>query len=100
VPTVSYTVAYSQGSAGGVNGSITLNGTETRTANGRLDDVNNTVFADGFVSIPGYEVTIECTRTASDRMRVHITFTSVSLDPYDYCATVEKVVNDVPLSAP
>jgi len=100
VPTVSYTVSYSQGSDVNVPGSITLNGSETRTASGRLDAINDTVFADGFVSIPGYEVTIECTRTAATFMRVHITFVSVSLYPYDYCAIVEKVVDNVPLGPP
>jgi hypothetical protein len=72
---VSFTVRYTQSDNASGPGEITFNGV-TQTASGRLDDVGNFVFAQGF-SAEGYDVVIECVRTSKHRMQIRIIFTDV-----------------------
>ena len=93
---VSFTVRYTQSDNAPELGEITFNGV-TRTASGRLDDVGNFVFAQGF-SAEGYDIVIECVRTSKHRMQIRIIFTDVSGNfPYETFAALEKVLNGVPI---
>jgi len=99
VPVITFDVGYSQTASSSTPGDITLNGTEVRTASGRLDNVGDVVFADGFISIPGYVLTIECTRTTATTMRVRLIFSGFdSLYLQYYCQLIERTVDNVPLN--
>ncbi len=103
--TVPFSVSYTQQDDGS-NGSITLNG-ETITANGRLDNIGDFVFAEGFASTifvptgPGSDkakATVECVRTSKKTMQIRIMFIAlVDSTGYDnyYDGGLEKVIDNV-----
>jgi len=97
--TVKFDIAYSQGTDVRKPGEITLNGLETVRASGRLDRVGDTVYADGFCGVEGYEVSIECARTPGNTMQVRMYFSAFDADSSGYYSeVVERVIDGVPIT--
>jgi hypothetical protein len=97
--TVKFDIAYSQGTDVRKPGEITLNGAEKIQASGRLDHVGDTVYADGFSCVEGYEVSIECARTHGKMMQVRMYFSTFDADSTAYYSeVVERVIDDVPIT--
>lgn len=91
-------IEYSQPADPGSPGDITLN-SETLPASGRLDEIGDTVTADGFV-LDLFQASVECTRTGASTMQVRLILTAYDpVSPY-YCRYTERVIDDVPLSFP
>lgn len=92
-----FDISYSQSDIPGVPGEITVNG-ETLTADGRLDTVGDSVFADGFTGLTDYSLAVECVRTSATTMEVRVILTAYVDDSSYYCNVIEKVIPNVPLS--
>jgi hypothetical protein len=97
--TVKFDIAYTQGTDVKTPGEITLNGVEKIRASGRLDLVGDTVYADGFCGVEGYEVSIECARTRGNTMQVKMYFSGFDVDSSaHYSEVVERVIDGVPIT--
>lgn len=107
--TVIFRVTYSQGSDPAIPGTITFHyedSSESQAASGRLDHNGAMVFADGFVGLFSYTISIECIRKSRRTMDVRLTFipgVPGTEDPYEaayegYCRIVHRVLENVPIN--